>query len=90
MKPVRRDSELADFLFAHRGRLMGSSYLSQALIPMSCHKAGVPEHDARGDITSHRARSTIASMLANVKEPLGLFHLMQWMVTRRRTPRSST
>jgi len=37
VKPVRRDSELVDFLFPYRGRLMGSSYLSVALIPMSCH-----------------------------------------------------
>lgn len=54
---------------------------------MLCHKAGVPEYDARGDITSHRARSTIASMLANAKKPLGLFDLMQWM--GHRSPNST-
>ena len=85
--PDRKTGELADFLFAYRGRLIGSTYLNLALIPMLCHKAGVPEHDARGDITSHRARSTIASMLANAKEPLGLFDLMQWM--GHRSPNST-
>jgi integrase len=85
--PDRKTGEFVDFLFAYRGRLIGSSYLNLALIPMLCRKAGVPEHDARGDITSHRARSTIASMLANAKEPLGLFDLMQWM--GHRTPNST-
>jgi Phage integrase family len=83
----RKTGELADFLFAYRGRLFGSSYLNLTLIPILCHKAGVPEQDARGDITSHRARSTIASMLANAKEPLGLFDLMQWM--GHRSPNST-
>jgi Phage integrase family len=85
--PDRKTGELVDFLFTYRGRLIGSTYLNLALIPMLCHKAGVPEHDARGDITSHRARSTIASMLANAKEPLGLFDLMQWM--GHRSPNST-
>jgi hypothetical protein len=44
-----------------------------------CRKGGVPEHDARGDITSHRARSTIASQLYNAKEPLSLFDLQEWL-----------
>jgi hypothetical protein len=39
------------------------------------------------DITSHRARSTIAPMLANAKEPIGLFDLMQWM--GHRSPNSN-
>lgn len=30
---------------------------------MLCRKAGVPAADVRGHITSHRARSTIASLL---------------------------
>src|SRR2546430_13304382 len=42
------------------------------LIPLLCRKAGVPEADARGKLTSHRARSTIASMLGNAKEPMTL------------------
>jgi hypothetical protein len=33
----------------------------------------------RGRITSHRARSTIASQLANAREPMTLLELMQWL-----------
>ena len=61
--------------------------MNLVLIPMLCRKAGLPQQDARGDITSHRARSTIASMLANAKEPVGLFDLMQWM--GHRSPNST-
>jgi phenylpyruvate tautomerase PptA (4-oxalocrotonate tautomerase family) len=42
---------------------------------MLCAKAGVPAADVRGKITSHRARSTIASQLYNAKEPMTLFEL---------------
>jgi len=49
---------------------MGQTYINEALIPMLCRKAGIPKTDARGFITSHRARSTIASQLFNAKEPL--------------------
>jgi hypothetical protein len=44
-----------------------------------CEKAGVPRKDARGNITSHRARSTIASQLFNGKEPMSLFELQRWL-----------
>jgi hypothetical protein len=33
----------------------------------------------RGRITSHRARSTIASQLFNAKEPMTLFELQEWL-----------
>jgi hypothetical protein len=46
---------------------------------MLCRKAGVPAADARGSITSHRARSTIAGQLYNAKEPLTLFELQAWL-----------
>ena len=42
---------------------MGESFLNDTLIPALCKRAGVPEEDARGSITGHRARSTIATML---------------------------
>lgn len=42
---------------------------------MLCDKAGIPRVDAKGNFTSHRARSTIASQLFNAKEPLSLFEL---------------
>ena len=47
------------------------------LIPLLCRKAGVPLADARGRITSHRARATIATQLYNAKEPMTLFELRQ-------------
>ena len=39
----------------------------------------MPTKDARGNITSHRARSTIASQLFNAKEPMSLFELQKWL-----------
>jgi hypothetical protein len=39
----------------------------------------VPDSDIRGRITSHRARSTIASQLFNSREPMSLFELQQWL-----------
>jgi hypothetical protein len=39
----------------------------------------VPESDARGKITSHRARSTLATKLYNAKQPMTLFELMEWL-----------
>jgi len=53
--------------------------LNHSLIPALCRKAGVPERDARGAITSHRARATIATQLFNAKEPLSLFELQAWL-----------
>jgi hypothetical protein len=46
---------------------------------MLCRKAGVEERDARGNITSHRARSTIASQLYNAKDPMSLMELKEWL-----------
>ncbi len=74
-----KTGEMVSFLFMHRGKGLGKTYLNQSLIPMLCRKAGVPEADTRGKITSHRARSTIASQLYNAKEPLSLFELQQWL-----------
>src|SRR5260370_19290725 len=44
-----------------------------------CRKTGIPINDVRGRITSHRARSTIASQLFNAKEPMTLFELQEWL-----------
>ena len=54
---------------------------------MLCRKAGVPAADVRGNITSHRARSTIASQLYNAKEPMTLFELQAWL--GHRSPQST-
>jgi integrase len=75
----RKTGEMVQFLFAYRGRMTGKEYINVSLIPALCRKAGVPESDVRGDITSHRARSTIASQLFNAKEPMSLFELQAWL-----------
>ena len=55
------------------------TYINRTIIPALCAKAGVPAADVRGNITSHRARSTIASQLYNAKEPMTLFELQAWL-----------
>ena len=75
----RKTNEVVHLLFTYRGKRIGQTYINTTLIPVLCHKAGVPRSDARGSITSHRARSTIASQLFNAKEPLSLFELQEWL-----------
>jgi len=75
----RKTGEHANFLFALRARHVGKSYINATIIPSLCGKAGVPTADVRGNITSHRARSTIASQLYNAKEPMTLFELQEWL-----------
>lgn len=75
----KKTGEVVHFLFSFRGKAIGRSYINQAIIPLLCRKAGVKREDARGAITSHRARATIASQLFNAKEPLSLFELQEWL-----------
>jgi integrase len=75
----RRTGQRADFLFAFRARRVPATYINGTVIPLLCRKAGVPPADVRGNITSHRARSTIASQLYNAKEPMTLFELQAWL-----------
>ena len=79
-----RPASTCDFLFAVRARRVAKHYINDTIIPMLCRKAGVPAADVRGNITSHRARSTIASQLYNAKEPMTLFELQAWL--GHRTP----
>jgi integrase len=74
-----KTSEAVHYLFSYRGRNIGTQYLNTVLIPLLCRKAGVPDQDARGKITAHRARATIASLLYNAKEPLSLYELMEYL-----------
>ena len=74
-----KTGEVFQVLFGYRGRAMGSGILNHSLIPMLCRKAGVPGTDVRGPITSHRARSTIATQLYNAKEPMSLLALKEWL-----------
>ncbi|MGB8886421.1 MAG: tyrosine-type recombinase/integrase [Candidatus Korobacteraceae bacterium] len=75
----KKTGELVHFLFAYRSKRISATYINNTLVPILCNKAGVPNRDARGPITSHRARSTIASQLFNAKEPMSLFELQRWL-----------
>lgn len=75
----RKDGSVVDYLFFYRGQKLGRGYINHSIIPMLCKKAGVPTQDARGNITSHRARSTIATQLANASEPMTIFELKEWL-----------
>jgi integrase len=81
-QPAFRDRKTGaevDLLFCYRARRLSSGYINNTVIPALCRKAGVPVADARGRITSHRARSTIASQLYNAKDPMTLFELQAWL-----------
>jgi integrase len=81
-QPLLVDAKTAESVavfFCFRGRRVPPRYLNKTLIPALCHKAGVPREDARGRITSHRARTTIATQLYNAKEPMTLFELQAWL-----------
>lgn len=80
----RKTGEMVHYLFSYRSQRVGTSYLNSVLIPLLCRKAGIPEKDARGRITSHRARATLATQLYNAKNPLTLFELQEWL--GHRTP----
>jgi len=75
----KKTAEWVDICFAVRAQPVARSYLNRTIIPALCTKAGVPRADVRGKITSHRARSTIASQLYNAKEPMTLFELQAWL-----------
>ncbi|WP_324199177.1 tyrosine-type recombinase/integrase [Nocardia amamiensis] len=83
----RKTGERVHFLFAVRASRVSKNYINQKIIPMLCRKAGVPTADVRGRITSHRARSTIATQLYNAKEPMTLFELQAWL--GHRSPEST-
>ena len=81
-QPPARDEKTGEqvhFLFSFRCTRFSHGYLNRRLIPALCQKAGVPREDARGRITTHRARSTIATQLFNARQPLTLFELQAWL-----------
>jgi len=71
----RRTGEQVHYLFAYRSQCLGDPYLNKTLIPFLCNKAGVPEEDIRGKITSHRARHTILTQLS---ESMTIPELQSW------------
>ncbi len=76
-----------NYLFSVRGRRISLNFITRSVINALCRKANVPKSDARGAITSHRGRSTIATQLYNAREPMSLFELMAWL--GHRSPRST-
>ena len=83
----RKTTEQVHMLFSVRAQPVAKQYINHTIIPALCAKAGVPTADVRGNITSHRARSTIASQLYNAKEPMTLFELQAWL--GHRTPNTT-
>jgi integrase len=77
--PDRKTGALVHVLFCYRARPLRPEYINHSLIPMLCRKASVPLEDARGRITSHRARATIASQLFNARKPMSLSELQAWL-----------
>jgi integrase len=74
-----KTGEQVQFLFCYRAKRFSKTYLNHTLIPTLCQRAGIARVDARGSISSHRARSTIASQLFNAREPMTLFELQAWL-----------
>lgn len=75
----KKTGEVVHFLFSYRGVRISPLFINSSLIPLLCGKAGIPEQDSRGHITSHRARATIASQLYNAKEPLDILQLKEYL-----------
>ena len=71
-------AEAVDFLFVWRGKQVGRWYLSKVVIPLLCRKAGIPVEDALGNITSHRARHTLAHQLRSAPTPMSDSDLQDW------------
>src|SRR5260370_1844044 len=70
-----KTGEMVDFLFLHRMKHLGPYYLNLGLIPRLCKKAGGPQRDLRGKVTSHRPRPTTPTHLFIPKHPITLHQL---------------
>ena len=73
----KKTGEMVQLMFSYRGRHLGASYINKTLIPLLCRKAGIPKLDPKGTITSHRARSTLASHLH--KADMSLPDIQAWL-----------
>jgi len=80
-----KTGEQVHVLFSVRARSVSRAYLNLFLIPILCHKAGVPRSDSRGRLTSHRARATIATQLFTARDPMSLDELQAWLGHRNAT-----
>jgi len=73
------------YLFCNRGRKFSKGFINRILIPILLRKAGLPKKDSRGVITSHRARSTLATKLYNPASGLTALDVMHWLGHTRLT-----
>jgi hypothetical protein len=81
-----RPEDRVDLLFAYRARRVAKTYINEAITPTRCAKASADRGCPR-QITSDRARTTIASQLDNAKEPMTLLELQAWL--GHRSPRTT-
>ncbi|MEY8773022.1 tyrosine-type recombinase/integrase [Erwinia sp. ACCC 02193] len=73
-----RTGEKVRFLFQFRGKAVGRDIINRTVIPVLCARAGMPQEDSRGPITSHRGRASAVTALASVPQGMSLYELMQW------------
>lgn len=91
-QPQVQDEETGDmvnYLFSIRGTGIAPDYINETLIPLLSRKVkGVRQGeegsnarlaDAKGPLTSHRARAQIASMLHNGPVPMTLPQIQKWL-----------
>jgi integrase len=68
-----------DYLFCNRGRILDRAFLNRILIPILLDKGGLDAKDSRGAITSHRARTTLATKLYSPKSGMATVEVMKWL-----------
>ena len=71
--------EMVHYLFGYRGNQVGAAVCNHVVIPLLLRKSGLPKSDSRGPITSHRARSTLATRLYNARSGLTPVEIMNWL-----------
>lgn len=77
--PDRITLQPTEYLFSIRGHMLGRGFINKAIIPLLLKKAGLPAHDGRGVITSHRARSTLATKLYSPSSGMAAIEVMKWL-----------
>jgi hypothetical protein len=70
---------MVHYLFGYRGNQVGAAVCNHVVIPLLLRKSGLPKSDSRGPITSHRARSTLATRLYNARSGLTPVEIMNWL-----------
>ncbi|WP_120498925.1 tyrosine-type recombinase/integrase [Kiloniella sp. EL199] len=73
-----KTGERVEFLLQNKGKPIGTTFIEDTIIKSLCAKAGVPTEDSRGKITSHRARASVVTALANSPDGFTLHELMKW------------